>query len=309
MPDQQYSFGTTEDLGKAIQAQYPQYAQMSPRAVAGLVLDKYPQYSGQVRELANAQKPPELSWSQFVIPTIEQMAIGAGKAALGSIGPVAFAQAATPSTSTVNQALQPRGAGQWAGAGTLTLASLLGGGGPAASRAVPSFERSAGMLDQASTAVGQAPLKVTDQLSKAASDIYEQKDFASQVPRVAQKFFQRITNPDAETTWDDARKFYTNISRLSADEMGQMNPNTKRLMGNLRVALDDALQQMANEGGVGQQYRGGMQGYRSAAQWAGLKERAADAAKDYAAWAARGAIGGSAWRGVNSLYDLLSGGK
>lgn len=204
-----------------------------------------------------------------------------------------------------------------------TLSGLLQTAGPAtyimapeastaaigkAAAVVPSFERAGNLINEAEQVAGKVPLKVTDDLSKAASDLYQQKDYASQVPRVAQKLFQRLTDPDTpDLTFAEARKFYSNISRLSADEMNKMNPVTKRLMGSLRVSLDDALQQVANENGVGQQYRAGMQGYRSAAQWEDTKEAAGTAVKDLAKWGARAAVGRTVWGGLGTLYDLLDG--
>ena len=180
----------------------------------------------------------------------------------------------------------------------------------AISKALPSFERAGEALNAAEQAAGKMPVKVTDELSQAASDLFQQKDFASQVPRVAQKLYARLTDPDLpELNYADARKFYSNISRLSADEMNKMNPVTKRLMGALRVALNDAIQQTADAANVGEQYQQGMAGYRSAAKFAERKELAASLAKKAAGAVALGTVAGAAAKKYGPELSEILGGR
>ena len=173
-------------------------------------------------------------------------------------------------------------------------------------RLFPSFERAGAALTDAEKAAGSLPIKVTDKLSEAASAIFDSKDFGSQAPRAAQLLYRRLTNPDLpELTYSEARKFYSNISRLSADELGRMNANTKRLMGALKEALNDSIAQTADEAGVGQQYQQGMAGYRSAAQFAERKAQASSLVKKAAIAGAVGIPGGIAVKYGMKLYDLL----
>jgi len=63
---------------------------------------------------------------------------------------------------------------------------------------------------------------------------------AKGTPRVASKLANRLNNVDEELYWDEARRFYSNISRLSANEYNSMAPQMQRAVGQLGRSLGGA---------------------------------------------------------------------
>ena len=72
---------------------------------------------------------------------------------------------------------------------------------------------------------------------------------------------------DEELYWDEARRFYSNISRPSANEYNSMNPQMQRAVGPLGRALNDVLNDTAASVGKGDEYAQAMQLYAKAKSW------------------------------------------
>lgn len=92
------------------------------------------------------------------------------------------------------------------------------------------------------------------------------------LPRVASQLMQRITSPDAgDLTFEEARDFYSNLSRLSANEFGNLNPTMQRQLGAMKDALHQALVDAAGTVGKGEEYASGISEYakasRAGAKW------------------------------------------
>jgi hypothetical protein len=69
---------------------------------------------------------------------------------------------------------------------------------------------------------------------------------AKGLPRVIRKFVARVTDPDkAPIAWDEARDFYSNVSRLSANEYQSMNPQMAGQVAKFAGAFNDALRATA----------------------------------------------------------------
>ena len=90
---------------------------------------------------------------------------------------------------------------------------------------------------------------------------------AKGTPRVASKLANRLNNVDEELYWDEARRFYSNISRLSANEYNAMNPQMQRAVGQLGHALGDVLQSTAKVVGQGDAYNQAMNLYARSKRW------------------------------------------
>lgn len=94
----------------------------------------------------------------------------------------------------------------------------------------------------------------------------ELKDAGGRLPRVASQLMQRITNPDAgDLTFQEARDFYSNLSRMSANDFNSLNPTMQRQMGLMKDALGKALTAAAETVGKGEQYASGINEYHRAA--------------------------------------------
>ena len=72
---------------------------------------------------------------------------------------------------------------------------------------------------------------------------------------------------DEELYWDEARQFYSNIARLSANEYQSMNPQMQRAVGQLAHALGGVLNDTAASVGKGDEYSQLMRLYAKAKAW------------------------------------------
>jgi len=104
------------------------------------------------------------------------------------------------------------------------------------------------------------------------------------MPKVVKDFLTRVTDPNrGAMTFSEARDFYSNASRLSADEAGRLTPIMKQAVGQFRADLNQALTDAAGQVGKGRDYQQAMQEYHTAMQnqarveafknfvWQGLK--------------------------------------
>jgi hypothetical protein len=99
------------------------------------------------------------------------------------------------------------------------------------------------------------------------------KAAGGRMPRAAEQFVRRVTDPSKpEITFSEARDFYSNLSRLSANEFNTLNPTMQRQVGAMREALHKALTDSAETVGMGGQYQSGMSEYARAAKAAGKLE-------------------------------------
>jgi hypothetical protein len=119
-------------------------------------------------------------------------------------------------------------------------------------------------------------------------------------PRSVRKFVQRITDPNkGPLTYEEARNFYSTISKLSADEQQRMPGNMKRLVGQLRADLDESITAAAARRGKGPEYTQAMKDYRRASQG----EKAIQGLKKFGTGAAlTGATGATGY----GLYKALT---
>src|SRR6185437_16093770 len=96
---------------------------------------------------------------------------------------------------------------------------------------------------------------------------------------VINKFLNRVTAPGAKPlTYDEARMFYQNATRLSSEEASHLTPNARRQMGAFAQALGQDIEQTADHAGKLQELQGAMKEYRRAKQL----ENRFDDAKDMA---------------------------
>ena len=163
--------------------------------------------------------------------------------------------------------------------------------GSAAIKAIPSTERAGAVLGQVKAAAGDIPIDMSKPGSTAL-EIYTQSQRGGMLPKSVRDFINRATKPDSQPiTYAEAKDFQSNISRLSADEYGRMNPNTRRLVGQLNADLKGSLQSAADTAGKGQQFADAMREYHNAMRLKGMSDAAIDYAIKAAITGGLGALG------------------
>lgn len=174
-------------------------------------------------------------------------------------------------------------------------------GTQAVKAALPSTAKAGAKFETVMRHAHSMPVDV-NQAGDVALRIQELAERGSSMPMVVRKFLKRITDPaQGDLTYKEARDFASNISRLSADEYQRLTPVVKREVGNLREALNAAIQRTADAAGKGHDYRSAMQEYRRAAQL----ESGVEAAKKYGVRTAITGAAGAAGFGLAKKAGLV----
>ncbi len=162
-------------------------------------------------------------------------------------------------------------------------------------------EKAGNLFDKVAAAAKDVDVPVTDEMYGAIADAKKLADAGAKgLPRVITKFFNRVSNVDEPLTWDEARRFYSNVSRLSANEYQTMAPQMSRAVAKFGSAFADALEGVAEEAGVADDYSQAMQLYSKAKSWQKLGSNVWNVLKSKAGDVAAGAVGGGA-----ATYGIL----
>lgn len=126
--------------------------------------------------------------------------------------------------------------------------------------------RAAQNLDSVSRTAARSPINVEGPGQQGLRAMELQQRGAT-LPRVVTQFMRRVTDPKgADMTFSEARDFYSNLSRMSANDFGRLTPAMRRQVGSVTRELGRALQETANTAGVGREYASGMREYARAAR-------------------------------------------
>lgn len=256
---------------------------------------------------ATARGKPERSWTD----TATDVAVGAAKGAahtaldlgqavrmipgvgattdaignaIGGVASKALYGTATPPVSGDTALSQARdqtaytNAPQMAG-GALETAAELALPVTKAAEAVPSVERAGKAFQSVMSAAKNVPVDVNGP-GQVALRIQQLSERGGSMPMAVRKLLARITEPNgAPFTYEEARDFASNISRLSANEYGRLTPVVAREVANLRVALNGAVADAAKQAGKLGEYRSAMREYAHAMRIRGAIESVAEGAK------------------------------
>lgn len=166
---------------------------------------------------------------------------------------------------------------------------------------LPNAARAGAKFQQVMKAAKDVPID-TSRVGDAALRIAQLSERGGSMPKVVRDFLKRSTDPKkGDLAYGEARDFYSNITKLSADEFQRLNKVMKREVITLRLALHDSLIRAADTVGEGQKYQSAVKEFAQAAR---LREFA-DMTKK---WAIRGAVGGGAgYLAYDKVSDLLRG--
>lgn len=163
---------------------------------------------------------------------------------------------------------------------------------------LPSTVRAGQALSQVKSVAGDVPIDM-GKVGDSALDLYTQSQRGATLPKVVRDFVNRATKPGSDPiTYAEAKDFQSNVSRISANERMNLNPNTQRLLGQLNSDLKDSLASAADTVGKGQQFKQAMQEYHNAMTLRGFTDNAKELA-----W--KSLLGGLGVYGTKKLWDLI----
>lgn len=120
------------------------------------------------------------------------------------------------------------------------------------------------------------------------------------IPKVVRNFMQRVTDPDqGPMTYSEARDFYSNATKLSADEFKRLNDVQKFWIGKFTHDLGASIAQTADRNGMLPDYATAMQGAINK----GSMSRAGGTAASYTGKTIGRAVGDAA--AVGAGYTVL----
>lgn len=161
---------------------------------------------------------------------------------------------------------------------------------------LPSAERAGQAFQDVKAVAGANPIDVGVP-GDAALEAERMANSGGSMPKVVRDFLKRSTDPTKPPlTYSEARDFYSNATRLSADETQRLTPVMKRQVGNFTRALGDSIQDTAEQAGKGDQLKGAMKEYSRAMRLKEGTEKAKDIAIKSAITGAGLGVGGHAVR-------------
>lgn len=141
----------------------------------------------------------------------------------------------------------------------------VGAGAVGLVKALPSVERAGEAFKEVSAAAGSHTVPVTNALSDALMQYHQLVETGGSRSLAVSKLLNRLTIPEkGPLTYDEARLFASNISRLSADEAQRLTPVMKRAVGQIAGSLGDAISATAESAGKLEQYQAAMKEYAQA---------------------------------------------
>lgn len=150
-----------------------------------------------------------------------------------------------------------------------SLVGGLAGGigyGPLKGAIVPNAERAGVAMNRITSAAKDIKVPLYD-ANAAALRAKEIADAGTSLPKPVSNFLRRVLNPDKPpVSLEEARDFYTNISKLTGKEWSEFNGPMKRQVATFAKALGDNIEQALNASkpGEGTALRGAMDEYHNA---------------------------------------------
>lgn len=236
----------------------------------------------QAESQASPEQPPIMSTLKSLASSAKDVGVGAAKGAAHTAIDLGQAVHMIPGVSSAVDALyglkglsgkafdQARddtaytNTSQRVGGGLETLAEMAVPVGKVA-QAVPSTARAGRTFQGVMSAAKNVPVDVKD-VGDVALRIQSLAERGGSMPMAVRKLLNRMTGPGGELTYEEARDFASNISRLSADEYNRLTPVVAREVANLRVTLNRAIGDAAAKVGKLSDYQAAMREYAQASK-------------------------------------------
>lgn len=130
--------------------------------------------------------------------------------------------------------------------------------------AIPSARKAGALFQDVMGAAKNVPVDV-EAPGKVALRIQQLSERGGSLPKAVRDYLKYATDPEKpKMTYEVSRDFASNISRLSANEMGRLTPVMAREVAELRVALNEANAQAAQAAGKAAEYKQAMTEYAKA---------------------------------------------
>ncbi len=169
--------------------------------------------------------------------------------------------------------------------------------------AIPQTARAGAKFSEVMGAAKDIPIDVRGP-GDIALNIQKLSESGSSRPKVIGDFLKRVTDPDkGPLTYEEARNFYSNATRLSADENMRLTPIMKRQVGQFTAELNDAIAGAAEHAGKLGQYTEAMDEYHRAMRLRALGSGIKDLLTNKAAQAA--AATGAGMAGAYAVREIL----
>jgi hypothetical protein len=187
---------------------------------------------------------------------------------------------------------------------TTLATSALGAAAPIVADALPNAARAGAKFQSVMSTAKDIPIDISGPGNAALRILQLSERGGGVPPRPVMQFAQRVTNPKKPPmTYDEARDFASNISRLSANEFNRLTPVVHREVAGLRVALNKAVGEAASQAGRGSDYASAMKEYARAMQMKNVADKLWAGAKRAAPFATIAGLGSSALYGLKHLLS------
>jgi hypothetical protein len=173
-----------------------------------------------------------------------------------------------------------------------------------AGRAFNDVAKVANKLPVDTSAIGNVALRIADFAQHGGGTQWG--------PAPVRQFIQYMADPKkAPLTYEVAREFASNISKLSVNEAMKMSPVIAKEVAELRVVTNRAIADVASKAGKGAEYAKAMNEYAKAKKLSGLIDTAIDSAQKGVPYGIVGgsaaAVGGGAYWLTKQMLHLLGG--
>lgn len=135
-------------------------------------------------------------------------------------------------------------------------------------KTIPSVakEQAAQKFSEVMQAVGSRPVDIGE-AGNVALKAQELASRGGSMPKVIRDFVRRATDPtQGPMSYQEARDFYSNATRLSADEFNRLTPVMRAKVSEFTAALGRGISRTAEQGGQGERLSQAMSQYRYGAQ-------------------------------------------
>lgn len=172
-------------------------------------------------------------------------------------------------------------------------------------QAVPTAAKAGAKFQSVMGAAKNVPVDI-EAPGQVALRVQQMAERGGAMPLAVRKFLNRVTDPNkGELTYEEARDFASNLSRLSADETRRLAPAMRRELANLRVSLNESVGKAAESAGKGAEYKSAMSEYAQAMRIKDAMESFVAGAKKAAPYATAAGVG--TWA-ATKIQRMLSGG-